>query len=184
MNTYIEQSFNMEVMKYKGLREQCTIVWTPVENLNDEGRDIFAHRIAGVEEEWVSLYLDEVNDYLIDKDDWEFVIGGDFDDMLWDDTIDSLLGDDDNYLAFKLGNENECCILDSKFDFLNYNWEGEFYIRGGDFRGDIAMVERIGDDVDEILCIIGVNDSDLDKIIKNDSLIEFIGNKISQCVIF
>lgn len=188
--TYIEESYNRDYMKKYSVQEMCSIVWTPVSNLNEDGRDLLDHRIVGVEDEYVSLYMEELDELTIDSQNYDWCMGSDFDDYMFEDIIDSMLADHDHYIIYADGftwdRRSGYTIRDSKFEILNRDWDCVQYIAGGNVAGDVIAIREASHDapMGYMVYILGVEDAELDALEENDSIFEFIGSKISDCILF
>lgn len=188
MKTFAEKYHSKESLMNNDIQYTGAMVWTPTSNIKIEMRNDFEN----LENEMQLIYYYDLEYYCIDSTEYEWCIGSSFDELMFEDFVDSIIKDYEHYLICAyhsnwLG-QTGCKIEDNKYNIFQRGYDVSQYIVGASVKGKALLVNEFSHDVPmgHRTLIIGLTEKEYGKLMDIEldweKAVEF-SDKISETII-
>lgn len=172
MKPYALKNFSKEYLKDENIQNVGTNVWTNCSNIKKEYWSDYEIE-DGVSingDDFVDVWLDEVDTVCIDPCEIEYCMGSDFDEWMFKDFINSLIKSADHYLVCAYNSnwlkQTGYKIADSIEDAFYRSYDCHQYYRGGSSGGKSIVITEYHHDVPmgHSTIIIGLTEKEYEKL--------------------
>lgn len=180
MKTYTEKNTGYDGKDFLNIniQEYASGVWTPITNIKDEYKIEFDVEDENDDEESVWIYLSDVFKICVDPYNYEWSIGSERDEWLWEDFVNSIMKEQNHYLVCAYSctwdGRTGYKIVDDIEDAFARSYDVNQYITGASKGGKTLRICESSHDVPmgHSVVIIGLTDNEYKKIENAD----WIGN--------
>ena len=173
MKPYALKNFSKEYLKDENIQDVGVNVWTNCSNIKKEYWSDFEINEDGYTEygdDFVNVWLDEVDTVCIDPCEIEYCMGSDFDEWMFNDFITQLMKSFDGYLVCAYGSDwrgrTGYKIVDDIKDAFYRSYDVSQYYRGGSSGGKSICITEYHHDcpMGHSTMIIGLTEKEYEKL--------------------
>lgn len=173
MKPYALKNFSKEYVKGANIQQIGVNVWTSCSNIEKEYWSDFQINEDGCTEygdDFVDVWLDEVDTVCIDPCEIEYCMGSDFDEWMFKDFINSLMKSAEHYLVCAYNSnwlrQTGYKIVDDIEDAFMRSYNVSQYYRGGSSGGKSIMISEFHHDcpMGHSTMIIGLTEKEYEKL--------------------
>ena len=177
MKPYALKNFSKEYLKDENIQDVGVNVWTDCSNIKKEYWGDYEINEDGYTEfgdDFVNIWLDEVDTVCIDPCKIDYCMGSDFDEWMFKDFINSLMKFADYYLVCAYNSnwlrQTGYKIVDDVEDAFRRNYDVSQYYRGGSSGGKSIMISEFHHDcpMGHSTMIIGLTEKEFNKLDNSD----------------
>lgn len=195
MKPYALKNFSKEYVEKANIQQIGVNVWTKCSNIEKEYWSDFEINEDGYTEwgdDFVNVWLDEVDTVCIDPCEIEYCMGSDFDEWEFKDFINSLIKSADYYLVCAYNSnwlkQTGYKIVDSIEDAFYRSYDVSQYYRGGSSGGKSIVITEYHHDVPmgHSTIIIGLTNKEYDRLnhwdVDFETVLEFANRKSKSII--
>lgn len=168
MGIYANKNFSSDFLKRINIPEYGEYVWTPYLNIKECYRCEFD--VIDEEDESVPVWVIDIDEYCKDPYDYDYCMGGYFDEFLYDDLVCNLIKEYNHYLVCAYSctwnGADGYKIADDIKDALIRDYDCSQYFVGGSRGGKSIVIREHSHDVPmgHSTIIIGLTDKEYEKL--------------------
>lgn len=193
MKPYALKNCSKEYLKDENIQNVGVDVWTKCSNIKKEywgDYEINENGYTEFGDDFVSMWLNEVNEVCVDPCDIEYCMGSWFDKYEFLDFINDLIKPFEHYLVCAYNSnwlkQTGYKIVDSIEDAFYRSYDVSQYYSGGSSGGKSIVITEYHHDVPmgHLTMIIGLTDKEFDKLDNSDfeTVVKFADEKMESII--